>query len=291
MEELFIRNNELIAEKEWKELVNGLKVEDIIDEKPKAIQLIKQELTKAIKLRGNDKFGVLFSGGIDSVMIALILKKAGCDFNCYSVGLEKSKDLVWAKDVAEDLGFNLRLKILSLEEVEHTVKKVAKILKGFDYVNVSVGCVLYEAINLAKHNGNKAVFTGLGAEEVFAGYHKHTKVKDINSECWKGLKGIWKQDLKRDYAISKALQVEMRTPFLDQELIKVGMMVPGEFKISKGYKKMILRDVALDLDLEKKYAMRKKLAAQYGSRMDKAIKKIAKSHGFKNKSDYVKSLQ
>lgn len=290
MSEIFLKDNKLIPEKEWKHLINGLKVDRKITDKVKAVETIKQQLINAVKARAEGKFGVLFSGGIDSVMIALILKQLGFEFKCYSVGLEKSKDLAVAKEVAQELGLELESWILELDEVEKIVKNVSKILKGFDYVNVSVGSVVYAGIQMAKKEGVNALFTGLGSEEIFAGYHRHFKAKDINEMCWQGLRGVWKQDLKRDYAISKALDFELRTPFLDKDLIKAAMMVPGDFKISKGLKKVILRDVALDMGLNKKYAMRKKLAAQYGSRFDKAIRRLAVKNDFSKKSDYVKSL-
>ena len=291
MKEHFLSNSkELVSQKEWRGFIQSLEKNKNIDNKDKAKNLLKENLTKAIKARASDRFGVLFSGGIDSTIIALILKKAKYNFTCYAVGMENSKDVVSAREVAKELGLKLKVKILDLGDIESTIKEVIKILKSPDVVDVGVGCVFYQAANLAKKDNVNTVFTGLGSEEIFAGYRRHVNAKDIDKACWDGLLNIWKQDLERDYRISSALNVELRTPFLDKDVIKTAMMIPGKFKISRGYKKMILREVALSLGLKKEFAFRKKLAAQYGSRFDKALKKIAKKHGFKYKSEYLKSL-
>ena len=61
-----------------------------------------------------------------------------------------------------------------------------------------------------------------------------------------------------------------------------------EWKLTKEYKKVILREVAEEFLGE--FAWRKKKAAQYGSCFDKAISKLAKKEGYEKKSDWLKSL-
>ena len=84
--------------------------------------------------------------------------------------------------------------------------------------------------------------------------------------------------------------MKLALPFLDDNLIKYALTIPGKYKIKNGYKKFILRKTADELGVPKKYAWRKKIAAQYGSGIDKAIERIAKKNGFKYKSEYVKTL-
>ena len=291
MAECFLNNkNEIVSEKEWQGFIQSLKTDRIIDNKDKAKELLKESLTNAIKIRVENSFGLLFSGGIDSTTIALILKQLGYRFTCYCVGLENSKDIESAQEVAKELGLELKTKTLTLEDAEQTIEKVSKILKEPNVVKVGVGCVFYEAMKLAKEDNVKAVFTGLGSEEIFAGYERHANAKDVNKECWHGLLNMWERDLKRDYSISKELNIELRTPLLDKEVIRTAMMIPGKYKISKQHKKLILREVSLEFGLRKEFAFKKKRAAQYGSGFDKAMQKIAKRHGFKFKTDYLRSL-
>ena len=292
MREAFIDDNkELIPSVDWKNLINSFKQETKIEDKEQAKAAVKESLLNAVKSRATGKFGVMFSGGVDSVTIALILKKLGFDFTCYSVGVENSKDLVYATRIAEELGFKLKKKILVDQDIDKILENVTQILKSLDYVNISVATVSYAAIQLAKQDGVQAMFTGLGSEEIFAGYYKHLKAKNLDLACLEGIKGIWKQDLQRDVAIAKATKMELRTPFLDKDLIKIAMTILGRYKVVGELKKVILRDVALELGLPEEYALRKKLAAQYGSGFNKAIRRVARSKGFKFKSDYVRKLQ
>jgi asparagine synthase (glutamine-hydrolysing) len=66
--------------------------------------------------------------------------------------------------------------------------------------------------------------------------------------------------------------------------------MPASLKMSEDYSKLILREAAEELGLPKAIAWRSKKAAQYGSRLDKAISKIARQKGFKLKKEYLMSL-
>ncbi|MBA3064087.1 hypothetical protein FP803_01475, partial [Candidatus Woesearchaeota archaeon] len=140
-----INNGNLISKDEWNKYINGLKTNKTETNRERCKELIKESLIKSIKKRANGlkKFGILFSGGIDSLLIALICKKLGCDFKCYTVGLENSKDLEWAERTALALNLNLKTLTLELNEAEQIIKRVIKILKQTDIVNVGVGSVLY----------------------------------------------------------------------------------------------------------------------------------------------------
>ncbi|MBR9691571.1 diphthine--ammonia ligase [Candidatus Woesearchaeota archaeon] len=274
------KNNELIHEKEWNKLVDSLKKEKKLD--------FKKEFLKAVESRiPKKRFGILFSGGIDSTLIAFICKKLKADFVCYCVGLKDSPDIISAQEVAKKHNFRLKKKILSLKDIEKTIKTMVKLI-GPDTMKVGVGSVIYEAIKLAKKDNIKDIFSGLGSEEIFAGYERHTLSKDINKECWKGLKDMHQRDFTRDFAIAKKLKVNVLVPFLDPKVISAAMQIPGKEKIRSGYKKYALRKSAEQLGLKK--AWRKKKAAQYGSYFDKAILKLAKKHSFKYKKNYLNSL-
>lgn len=243
-----------------------------------------------------EKFGILFSGGVDSTLIAFTAKKLRKNFICYTTaleepGLKKAEDLEYAEKIAKNLGFELKTIRLNLEEVEEYLKKTIKITGKTDVVTIGVGTTFLPACEQAKKDGIRIIFSGLGSEEIFAGYERHEKAEDINKECVAGLKNIKERDLDRDEAIAKHNELELRLPFLEKELVDYALKIPGKYKIKDGIKKWILRKAAIQLGLLEEYAMRKKRAAQYGSRIDNAILKLTKKHGFEYKADYLRSLK
>jgi len=286
-----INNGNLISKDEWNKYINGLKTDNIETNKEKCKELIKDDLIKSVKKRTCNlrKFGVLFSGGIDSSVIALICKKLGCNFTCYCIGLKNSKDLEWAEKTALALNLKLKTLILELNETEKIIKKTIKILKQTDIINIGVGSVIYAGIRLAKKDSVNCLITGMGSDEMFAGYSRFENIKDINEECWSSLYNIFK-DLKRDFLIAKTQKAKLITPFIDEKVIKSAMQIPSNYKIKNKIKKYILREIAADLGLPREFAFRKKTAAQYGSKIDKAISKLAKKNNFKYKKDYLKNL-
>ncbi|MBW3014134.1 hypothetical protein KY335_02725 [Candidatus Woesearchaeota archaeon] len=288
-------------QKEWIKHIQKLREEtEALPKKDE--EELKQELKKAVvdaikKRIPKEKFAIFFSGGVDSSLIALVCKQAGAEFTCYCVGyktedMEMPQDLIWSEDIAKKLDLNLVKKTFNVKESEEIIKKVVKILPhkevNIQYVtNIGVGAVLVAAHSIAEE---KVFFSGLGSEEIFAGYERHEKAREKHEECWNGLEKIYERDLTRDLPIAEALGIKIEAPFLDDAVIKAAMRIHIERKINEEHKKIILREIAEELGLPAEFAWRKKLGAQYGSKFDRAIKKIALNHGHKYRRDYLKSL-
>ena len=130
----------------------------------------------------------------------------------------------------------------------------------------------------------------MGSEEIFAGYERHELAENVTEECWNGLANMWERDFVRDYTLGKHFNAELMTPFLDKDLIVEAMKFPPKDKLDDDQKKIILRKIAEEEGLPDEFAWRKKKAAQYGSKFDRILAKIAKKKGFKFKGDYLKSL-
>ena len=249
-------------------------------------------LVDAIKKRIPDKkFGLLFSGGIDSVFIAKVLKDLGYDFVCYTSALVDdrmgvSQDLIASEEVAKELGLNLKIAKLNLREVTEYLKVVVPLIEDNNVVKVGVGLTMYSACELAKKDGVKVIFSGLGSEELFAGYERHKDSIDVNKECLSGFLKLYERDLYRDDVIAMKNQMEMRLPFLDTELIKYSLSIPEKMKLDSSRNKIILRDISKKLGISETIAERKKKAAQYGSKFDRAIQRLAEKEGIK-KSEYL----
>ena len=253
-------------------------------------------LVNAVRKRipESKEVGVLFSGGVDSSLIALLAKQAGASVTLYVAALDDPQkaaphDLVAARKAAALLDLPLVEVRATLDEVREVLPTVCSLIEDGNVVKVGVALPFYFACKQARIDGLRVLLSGLGAEEVFAGYNRHKKSVDINQECLRGLRRLFERDLYRDDVISMSQTLELRLPLLDYELIGLGLSIPGSQKIVDGVTKVPLREAAAALGLDESVAFRKKRAAQYGSQFDAALGKLARREGL-SKSAYLKEV-
>ncbi len=267
-------------------------------DKKGGISKIKRELAELLvqsidKRLPRQRFGILFSGGIDSSLLAFLAKRLGRSFTCYtSAVVDKNfsppEDLAASEKAAQLLGVELKVRQIALAQVEKYLPTVVPLIEDSNVVKVGVGLTIFAACELAKKDKVKVIFSGLGSEELFAGYQRHRNSQDINKECLSGLLKIYERDTYRDDVIAMHHQMELRLPFLDKELVSYALAIPGKYKIKEGIEKWILRETAKEMGLPAEICQRKKKAAQYGSNFDKALEKLARKKGFKTKSEYLR---
>lgn len=241
------------------------------------------------------KVGLLFSGGVDSMYIAHVLKKNNVDFTCYTAalkeeGLKDAEDVEYARRAAAFLGVPLKIKYFSVNEAHEFLKIVVPLIEDTNATKVGVALTFYACGLIAKEDGVRVIYSGLGSEEVFAGYERHKKSADLNQECLSGFRKIYEKDLYRDDVITMYHSIELRLPFLSVELAKYALRIPEQYKFDGTNGKLIFRKIAEEDGIPAEFAWRKKRAAQYGSNTDKAIEKLAHLNGTKYKSEYLAQL-
>jgi asparagine synthase (glutamine-hydrolysing) len=301
-QEFFVNNGELIPEAEWIKKISSFRInssDESKDSESKIALEVRRLVDDAIKTRieGLDSVGICFSGGLDSSYIAAICKRLKVNLTCYTVGFQDGQfrnpeDVLYAKQVAKHLKLRddeFKFKIFDFKEIEAIIQKTSKVLQQATVntvVNVGVGTVEVAAHSISKKE--KVFFSGLGSEEIFAGYERH-KLNPSNDECFDGLLKMYQRDLIRDSTIPKALKFRFATPFLDEDLVPYALRIPIKYKINEIGAKMILRKAAEPY--LGKYSQRPKKAAQYGSNTDKAIEKLAHMGRFATKKEYLESIK
>jgi asparagine synthase (glutamine-hydrolysing) len=228
-------------------------------------------LEAAVKKRYVKKCDLLFSGGVDSTLLAKLLKDQGCNVTLIVAGTHNSKDVKFARKAAKILGLRLVVSVITKKILEKELPKI-KELVGENFVKLSIAVPYYFAL---KKSRNKVVFTGLGSEDLFAGYKRY---QGSNEKCLQGLKEIFTRDLDRDIALAKRFRKDVRTPFLDEDLVKYAVNTDEKLKVKDGFKKWVLRVQAERL-IPREFAWRKRKAAQYGSGVVKMLKKLKPALG------------
>ncbi|MAG20128.1 ATP-binding protein [archaeon] len=251
-------------------------------------ETVEKLLEESVKKRiPSKKFGLLFSGGIDSVVLALLFKKLKCKFRCYVAGIGNSSDVEYAIKVAKELELDLEVVKIKENEVEKYLKKIIPLIEDTNVVKVGVALPFFIACEEMKE---KVVFSGLGSEEIFAGYERHKNSRNVNEECLSGLLKMYERDLYRDDVVTMYNGLELRLPYLDKKLVEYSLKVNEKFKLNKDRNKIILRDIGKKLGLSEEISERKKKAAQYGSGFHKILKKLSKKNGFRYISEYLRGF-
>jgi len=249
---------------------------------------VRERLFESVKKSiGNErKVGILFSGGVDSVVIAQVARQFA-DITCYTAGLDGSQDLEYARRATEEMGLEHKVRVIKHEEVPSYIKKVVGAIKEANIMKVGVGIPIFASCEIAKE---KRLLAGFGGEELFVGYAKFKKFKDwkdLQKKLWDGLYAIGWKDKYRDCLIAQTNGKEIRSPLLDFELIRTVMRVHPKYKINEKQDKVLLRKIGKELGLPEFVCNRPKKATQYGSGIDKAVRKLVKQNGYKNPEEYL----
>ncbi len=254
---------------------------------------LEKLLIDSIKKRiPEKKLGLLFSGGIDSVILANILKKEKINFSCYFAycdGFGEPKDLEFAKKIAKEMDLDLKIIFINYNEIPKLLEKIIPLIESSNPIKVGVSLPIYLASTRAKEDGIKVLFSGLGADEIFAGYSRFNESNNVQLDSLNLLQQMHENDIYRDDVLTMDNEIELRLPYLDVSLIRFALGLIDDYKINLKTEdnKLVLRDVAKNLGQSKEIYERKKTAAQYGSNFDKGIEKLAKEARYKGKADYL----
>lgn len=263
-----------------------------------------------------DNVGVIFSGGIDSTLVALEASKFS-QVQTYSAGVADSEDINYVKRFINESDCIGKVVQFTHEDVELILAHIVKVLGKPDPLKVSVAVVFYFASKKASEDGLKVLLCGQGPDELFGGYNRYLRVladggyESLKEHLDDDSTGLFDSQLRYDVAICAANRVKLKFPFTDKKFVDYVMDIPSELKIkevcneseyscvdsvdSKLYvRKYILRKLAEKIGVPEYIINRRKKAAQYGSKSEKILRNIAKSRGYKKlaadagRTDYIR---
>jgi len=197
----------------------------------------------------------LLSGGLDSSLITALVneyyKKHNLDIQLetYSIGLENSEDLKYARIVADYLGTNHAEIIVTEEQMFDAIPEVIKAIESYDTTTVraSLGNYLIGKY-IAANSRAKVIFNGDGSDELFGGYLYMNKCPDdieFDCETRRLLKDIHLFDVLRSDKSISSHGLEPRTPFLDKSFTNYVLSIPAKLRNHKNngnVEKYLLRE-------------------------------------------------
>ncbi len=217
---------------------------------------------------------IAFSGGVDSSLLAAMY-----DVPLISVtASDREEEYVrWA---ARELGRELHVFKFDEKTVKEVLPEVVRAIETPSPFHVSIGIPVYLSLVKAREMGYRSMMFGQGADELFGGYKKYENYsgEELFWILKKDVEMLGVNNLERDVKLSYRAEVNLMTPYLQWDIIRAVMKIPGDYKVRKVegevIRKYALRKIA-ERYLPREIAYRQKKAVQYSTKTAKLLEKIA----------------
>lgn len=208
------------------------------------LECIRDKLEMAVKkryLNTERPIACLLSGGLDSSLITGLVCKIHKDLGkdpstieTYSIGLQDSEDIKYARYVAKYLGTKHTEIIVSEETMTDAIQETISAIESYDITTVRASLgnyILGKYISI--HSEAKVIFNGDGSDELCGGYlyMKHCPDSiEYDKETLRLLREIYMFDVLRSDKSISSNGLEPRTPFLDKEFVNYYLSIPVELR-------------------------------------------------------------
>ena len=294
-----------VAVATWKGFkFKSVKVLEFCEPKPipmaDAAAKLQKLLEQSVKVRvaGEKRVAVAFSGGLDSSIVACLAKSCGVEVELIHVSLVGQSETEEAQRAAEALELPMQIHLFTEVDVENVAPKVVELVEEADPVKAAVGIPFFWNAQKAAKAGLRVMLAGQGADELFGGYQRYVTEyiakgdEAVRKTMFQDVAVIHETNVERDEKICGYHDVELRIPFGAFKVAEFAMSLPTTLKFecrADSLRKLVLRRVAENLGLPKEIANKPKRAVQYSTGINNALKRIAKGNGL-TLSEYVEGL-
>ena len=243
------------------------------------------EMENAVKETISDKkIGVAFSGGVDSTLLAKLVKDMEYDIHLLTIGFQDSHDINFAKEVNQILNFPHSISEIDPEKFKEVSQKINQTIKSDNLSWNENSIAFYYVAELAEKNGLRIVVTANGIDELFCGYNSYREaIEKGEDEVVKMMNDKLKNEKEMMVAINAVtaeFDVTMIQPFLLPNFIEYAKKIPVSEKIhgqDDMQRKHPIRELAMDYGVPEVAAQKQKKALQYGSQIHKSLLKSRKT--------------
>jgi asparagine synthase (glutamine-hydrolysing) len=228
------------------------------------------------RLCGGERVGVMFSGGIDSTVVAVLAAEVA-EVWLYTMGVGEAHDMTVAKETAERIGLPWKAIEVGEQQVVGSVLPLTRVIGQERILPISFEMPAY----LVCERGEESKYlSGQGADELFGGYMRYLSMPpEVLRETMRtDLEALLGSGVAMERAIALHFGKGIGHPYLDPRVVALASSLSSSECISGGARKVVLGQVASLLGLEF-LASRQKKAAQYGSGVMKVLKAAAKERG------------
>ncbi|MGD0588462.1 MAG: asparagine synthase C-terminal domain-containing protein [Thermoplasmata archaeon] len=207
--------------------------------------------------------GVLFSGGVDSSLLAWELRRRP-ELSLCTIGRSGAPDLVAGRASAEQLGLPWEGILIGEAELASAEVRFSGELDGLPIVSRTVLLALALAVERASP---PSLVCGQGVDELFLGYAHYRGLGGAEAErrSLEDLERLHGTDWPRTQRIAEKAGKTILAPYLSSGFEECARRVPVDLRLPQDLPKRFFREWAVDRGLPAELAFRPKKALQYGS--------------------------
>jgi asparagine synthase (glutamine-hydrolysing) len=199
---------------------------------------LAQTLRESVRshLMSDVPVGVFLSGGLDSSIVAALMRPHVKELHSFTVGLPGSQDLKHARIVADRLGTIHHEGHFGVDDVVRELPAIARHIESYDRYIASNSIPAWFCSRLAASTV-KVALVGEGADELFAGYTYYRSIRDpevLRRELHRGIADLHQTNLQRVDRMSMAHGVECRVPYITPAVVNLALAIPVHLKVREG---------------------------------------------------------
>jgi len=237
------------------------------------ITLLREQMSRLFAER--DRVPIAFSGGVDSTLLVTIAREYG-EVEAITAGLEGCVDFENAERASAELDIELKKIVLSEKEVIEAASRMTEITDTANRLFISFE--LPSFIVLESLDGY-LLTTGQGADELFGGYAKYLDkpISEFEHIRKLDIEKLVNETVPLENRIAEHFGKTIERPYISEEIHPFARNLPIEILYpTDGIRKRVIREAILSLGLSELLANTEKKAAQYGSGVNRILKKANK---------------
>jgi asparagine synthase (glutamine-hydrolysing) len=224
----------------------------ILDDYNTALTITHDLLLNAVekRVRNTERpIGCFLSGGLDSSLItALVCKLSKQPVHTFSIGMEGSTDLRYARMVADHLQTIHHEVLVTEKDMLSAIPDVIRHVESYDTTTIRASTPMFLLSKYVSQNTDvRVILSGEGSDELsgsYAYFKNAPSPREFYEETMRLTTDLQFFDVLRGDKSTAAHGLEIRVPFLDKEFLAYYLHIKPEHKMFNTFncEKYLLRD-------------------------------------------------
>lgn len=252
------------------------------------LAILEQSLVDSFNgIKHINKCSVLFSGGVDSSLAALLTQRQCKDTLLITARCDNSHDAKAARKAADMMSIKLVEVRIDSESLWKDLPDIIKSINRSKRLDIEIAIPFFYAAREAKERGYETMISGQGPDELFGGYARYERMmiekgpEEVEKALWRDVSITDAVNIQRDSLVMKYHGIKAIFPYLFPDFVHHALTIPATMNIApkkKPARKLMFRQLALMMGVPEELTIEQKRATQYSSGTSKMLFETVRDH-------------